>query len=207
MLRLSLVSDDSSLVSHLDGFAVDVIPREAPALTGAEVGTDVFVVDVRRDEQLSVVSDLVCDERRYRSAGAHGCVPSGSPVRELAARIRDAARHHATSAPGGGSRGESGEYRLGDLSIALTRREVTSGARPVELTPVEFRLLALLVRHMPDTTPDHRLAAAVRSGEHDTQRRLRSHIHDLRAKLGDDCDRPKVIVTEPGFGYRLELSA
>ncbi len=220
MLRLSLVSDDTSLSDALDGFAVDVITSEAPAQTGAEVGTDIFVVDARRDERIGVVGEfarlgrplivLAPDEapawrQRYRDAGADECVATGSQHTELAAQIRAIARRHATSS---GHRGAHGEYRVGDLAISLTRHEVTRDGQLIDLTATQFRLLSLLLRHMPDATPDHRLSAAI----HDSNGRaagdaLHAHIQGLREKLGDDGGRPQLLLGEPGFGYRLMASA
>lgn len=223
MLRLSLVSDDTSLSDALDGFAVDVIPCEAPALTGAEVGTDVFVVDARRDERVGVVGefarlgrlliviapdDAPARRQRYRDAGADECVAAGSQHTELAARIREIARRRVISSRVSGDRGAHGEYRVGDLSISLTRHEVMRDEHPIDLTPTQFRLLSLLLRHMPDATPEHRLSAAIHdSNGRDARDLLHAHIQGLREKLGDDAGRPQLLLGEPGFGYRLLASA
>lgn len=220
MLRLSLVSDDTSLSAALDGFAVDVITSEAPALTGAEVGTDVFVVDARRDERVAVVSefarlgrpliviapdDAPARRQRYRDAGADECVAAGSQHTELAARIREIARGHVTSS---GGRGLHGEYRVGDLSISLTRHEVRRGERLIDLTATQFRLLSLLLRHMPDAAPDHRLSAAIHdSNGRDAGDSLHAHIQGLREQLGDAAGHPQLLLGEPGFGYRLMAAA
>ena len=220
MLRLSLVSDDTSLSAALDGFAVDVITSEAPALTGAEVGTDVFVVDARRDECVGVVSafarlgrpliviapdDAPARRQRYRDAGADECVAAGSQHTELAARIREIARRHITSS---GDRGLHGEYRVGDLSISLTRHEVRRGERLIDLTATQFRLLSLLLRHMPDAAPDHRLSAAIHdSNGRDAGDSLHAHIQGLREQLGDAAGHPQLLLGEPGFGYRLMAAA
>lgn len=220
MLRLSLVSDDTSLSAALDGFAVDVITSEAPALTGAEVGTDVFVVDARRDERVAVVSefarlgrpliviapdDAPARRQRYRDAGADECVAAGSQHTELAARIREIARRHVTPSD---DRGRHGEYRVGDLSISLTRHEVRRGERLIDLTATQFRLLSLLLRHMPDAAPDHRLSAAIHdSNGRDAGDSLHAHIQGLREQLGDAAGHPQLLLGEPGFGYRLMAAA
>lgn len=220
MLRLSLVSDDTSLSAALDGFAVDVITSEAPALTGAEVGTDVFVVDARRDERVAVVSefarlgrpliviapdDAPARRQRYRDAGADECVAAGSQHTELAARIREIARRHVTPS---GDRGRHGEYRVGDLSISLTRHEVRRGERLIDLTATQFRLLSLLLRHMPDAAPDHRLSAAIHdSNGRDAGDSLHAHIQGLREQIGDAAGHPQLLLGEPGFGYRLMAAA
>ncbi len=220
MLRLSLVSDDRSLSDALDGFAVDVITSEAPALTGAEVGTDIFVVDARRDERIAVVGEfarlgrplivLAPDEaparrQRYRDAGADECVAAGSQHTELAARIHEIARRHVTSS---GARGTHGEFRVGDLAISLTRHEVVRDEHVIDLSATQFRLLSVLLRHMPDAAPHHRLSAAIHdSNGRDAGDSLRAHIHGLRAKLGDTAGRPRLLLGEPGFGYRLMAAA
>ena len=91
----------------------------------------------------------------------------------------------------------------GDLEIDLVRRQVKRSGEPVALTPIELRLLEVLVgnRGMLLTRDD--LLAAVWGSRRPSERgRLRVTVQHLRRKLHDDAARPRLIFTEPGLGYR-----
>jgi two-component system KDP operon response regulator KdpE len=77
------------------------------------------------------------------------------------------------------------------------------GGRPVELTPKEFAFLALLAR-WPGRVLTHRtILREVWGPEYGTETQyLRVYASQLRRKLDDDAERPR-LVTEPGVGYRL----
>jgi two-component system KDP operon response regulator KdpE len=92
---------------------------------------------------------------------------------------------------------------VGDLRLDLARHEVTAGGRLVELTPKEFAFLALLAR-WPGRVLTHRaILQAVWGPEYGTETQyLRVYASQLRKKLQDDPERPR-LVTEPGVGYRL----
>ena len=117
---------------------------------------------------------------------------------ELAARIRAALRK-------GPSVGEPTEpYLLGDLTVDYAQRSVTVAVRPVELTPIEYRLLyELSVNTGRVLTHDYLLRRIWGPEYSGYSQPVRSFVKKLRRKLGDDSNRPKYIFTQPRVGYRM----
>ena len=94
---------------------------------------------------------------------------------------------------------------FGDLEISLAHHTVLKGGRKIELSPIEFRLLACLVKE-PDKVLSHQaLMANVWGAEYvESQHYLRLYIRYLRGKLEDDPRNPQLILSEWGLGYRFE---
>lgn len=90
----------------------------------------------------------------------------------------------------------------GDLTIELENRRVLRNGQPVDLTPTEFRLLAVLVENVGRVLSHEQLLTQVWGYEYagDTGY-VKRYIWYLRRKLEDDPSNPKHIVTERGFGY------
>ena len=94
--------------------------------------------------------------------------------------------------------------KLGDLEIDSVRHRVVRAGEEIKLTPKEFELLSLLARHAGAVITHKQVLAAVWGPAHteDTQY-LRVYIGHLRQKIEDNPDDPKIIITEPGIGYRI----
>jgi two-component system KDP operon response regulator KdpE len=90
-----------------------------------------------------------------------------------------------------------------DLSVDLVRRVVTVRDQEVKLTPREYDLLRTLIAHAGKVLTHRFLMHAVWGGETDVAY-LRIYIRTLRQKLEADPDRPQLILTEQGVGYRLK---
>ncbi|WP_237153861.1 response regulator [Oryzibacter oryziterrae] len=118
---------------------------------------------------------------------------------ELVARIRVALRHSQT----GGDSG-SAIYEVDGLRVDLAARQVSVDGEEVHLTPIEYKLLSLLVRHAGKVLTHGQLLKEV-WGQHslDNTHYLRIHTQHLREKLKDDPLSPRYIFTEAGIGYRL----
>ncbi len=131
--------------------------------------------------------------------GANDYVEKPFGVGELLARIRAGLRQ--TSDPAA----HRGPVVAGDVIIDLDRRLVTRDAQPVRLTPKEYDLLSHLARHAGKLVGHAVLLTAVWGAAHaaDTQY-LRVVIGQLRHKLEADPAEPKLILTEPAVGYRLQ---
>jgi two-component system, OmpR family, KDP operon response regulator KdpE len=92
----------------------------------------------------------------------------------------------------------------GALRIDLSRREVTMDGRAVHLTPVEYRLLALLAQNAGKVLTHRALLKDVWGPGHmEDTHYLRVYMTQLRRKLEADPTQPKLLTTEPGVGYRL----
>jgi two-component system KDP operon response regulator KdpE len=135
--------------------------------------------------------------------GADDYVTKPFSMAELLARVRVALRHRPPAIGAGSAPVDETVLEVGDLRLDLARRSVTVGDRPVELTPKEFAFLALLAR-WPGRVLTHRaiLQEVWGPGYGTETQYLRVYASQLRKKLADDPDEPR-LVTEPGVGYRL----
>ena len=133
-------------------------------------------------------------------AGADDYVSKPFGVGELLARMRVALRHaaHAGSDPG------ESTFSVSDLHVDLGRRQVVVAGNTVHLTPIEYRLLATLIRHAGKIlTHKHILTEVWGPNQTDQAQYLRVYVAQLRRKLERDPARPRYLLTEPGVGYRL----
>jgi len=174
-----------------------VLDLGLPDMDGKEV-----LRRLRTWSQLPVVilsaRDREAEKIEALDTGADDFVNKPFGAGELMARLRAALRHRMQAA------GEVPVLRVEDLEIDLPRHRVTRGGRELKLTPREFDLLALLVRHAGKVVTHRQLLTTVwgPAHEHDTQY-LRVYVGQLRQKIERDPAAPALIVTEPGIGYRL----
>ena len=138
------------------------------------------------------------DKIRALDAGADDYVTKPFAMGELLARLRVALRHGAGGA-------EEATFSSGDLTVDLARRRVTVGGAEVRLTPIEFRLLAELAKHPGRVLTHEQLLRNVWGPSHVHEHHyVRVYMAQLRRKLEKDASRPKLLITEPGVGYRLK---
>ncbi|WP_159719023.1 response regulator [Geminicoccus flavidas] len=174
-----------------------VLDLGLPDMDGKEV-----LRRLRTWSQLPVVilsaRDREAEKIEALDTGADDFVNKPFGAGELMARLRAALRHRMQTA------GEVPVLRVEDLEIDLPRHRVIRGGRELKLTPKEFDLLALLVRHAGKVVTHRQLLTTVwgPAHEHDTQY-LRVYVGQLRQKIERDPAAPALIVTEPGIGYRL----
>ncbi len=130
--------------------------------------------------------------------GADDYVTKPFSVGELLARIRTAMRHSLRS----GS--ESTVFATGDLKVDLSARMVYRKGEEVHLTPLEYKLLVTMIRHVGKVLT-HRFLLREVWGPQDSQENhyLRVFVASLRRKLEADPTRPRHILTEQGVGYRF----
>lgn len=138
------------------------------------------------------------DKIRALDAGADDYLTKPFGIGELLARIRVALRHSARS--------ESGEsqFTMGDVKVDLARRQVTKANEEVHLTPIEYRLLATLIKYEGRVITHRQLLREVWGLNSSEQTQyLRVYMAQLRHKLETNPSRPQFLTTEPGVGYRL----
>ena len=99
---------------------------------------------------------------------------------------------------------EENTFSTGDLRVDLARRRVLLKARPVYLTPIEYRLLTALVKRAGQVLTHRELLEEVWDRLHAEQTHyLHVYVAHLRRKIEADPARPRYILTEPRVGYRL----
>ncbi|MFO0554651.1 MAG: response regulator [Polyangiaceae bacterium] len=133
-------------------------------------------------------------------AGADDYLTKPFGVNELLARMRVALRHAQTAT----SASPAGVLEFGDLRVDLARREVFRGTEDLHLTPIEYRLLAYFAQHAGKVLTHQQILKEVWGPAYAAHTHyVRVHVAELRKKIEREPSRPKLLVTEPGVGYRL----
>lgn len=160
---------------------------------------------IRRAREWSDVPIIVLSAREREAEkiesldlGADDYVNKPFNVGELMARIRTALRHRMQR------RAETPVLQVGDLEIDAVRHRALRGGVELKLTPKEFELLSFLGRHAGRVVTHKQILAAVWGPAHteDTQY-LRVYVGQLRQKIEKQSADPRIILTEPGIGYRI----
>lgn len=119
---------------------------------------------------------------------------------ELLARLKVAQRHARGSAPQ-----MPQIFENGDMKVDFERRQVFIGDKEIHLTPTEYKLFTMLVKHAGKVVTRTQLLKEVwGKNSSENSHYLRIYTQHLRQKLGDNPLHPKYIITEAGIGYRLK---
>jgi len=120
---------------------------------------------------------------------------------ELLARIRVALRH---AAPKSNDQGEA-VFVAEELKIDFLKRQVYCGTREIHLTPIEYRLLTVLVKNAGRVMTHRQILKEVWGPPYVEQTHyLRVFMNQLRKKIETDSARPHFLLNEPGIGYRFK---
>jgi len=173
-----------------------------PDLDGLEV--------IRRVREWSRMPIIVVSARgKARSkvealdAGADAYLTKPFGAGELLARVRVAFRH-AASLPQPGSADLPSRFAVRGLEVDLDRRRIAGDGQPIHLTPIEYRLIALLVRHAGKVLTHRFILKEVWGpGSVEDTHYLRVFMANLRRKIEEDPAQPRYLLTEVGVGYRL----
>ena len=163
-----------------------------------------FIRDLRQWSQMPVI---VLSARAEESdkiaaldAGADDYLSKPFGIGELQARLRVALRRHAATTPG------EPVVAFADIRVDLANRRIQRGEEEIHLTPIEFRLLAVLLNNHGKVLTQRQLLSQVwgpNAIEHSHY--LRIYMGHLRQKLEADPARPRHLLTETGIGYRFML--
>jgi two-component system KDP operon response regulator KdpE len=175
-----------------------ILDLALPDLHGTEVleqlrswsNVPVIVLSVESDEQEKV---------QLLRMGADDYVVKPFGIAELLARSEAALRRYFKSAT------ENPVVIAGPLSIDLVGRTVLLNKNQIRLTRKEYRLLHILATHVGLVVTHDQLLKDIWSGnQRDNIQYLRILVRKLRQKIEADSNRPRLLVTESGVGYRLQ---
>jgi two-component system KDP operon response regulator KdpE len=154
----------------------------------------VIVLSARTDE---------ADKIAALDAGADDYLSKPFGVGELMARVRVALRRGQAVAGAAES-----VFRFGDVVVDLAARRVQRGGELVHLTPIEYRLLGLLITNAGRVLTHRNMLREVWGPSHSERTHyLRVYMGQLRQKLEADAAQPRHLLTETGVGYRLMVDA
>ena len=223
MKRILVVEDDASIAFGLqldlkgEGYDVEIAPDGESALRRARgesfdlilldlmlPGKDGYEVcrELRRDGSKTPIIMLTARTQEAEKVmgleiGADDYVTKPFSPRELRARIKAALRRTADDDPP--------VCRFGDVEVDFGRCELRRAGQPVELTALEFKLLAALVRNGGKVlSRDQLLDLVWGHGTFVTDRVVDNHIVTLRKKVEPDPSEPRYIVSVRGLGYRFD---
>jgi len=223
MARILVVEDEPPLALgleddlKLEGYEVEVVrDGEAASRRAKEGSFDLIILDVMlpRKDGFEVCRELrraglrmpvilltaktqESDKVLGLELGADDYVTKPFSPRELRARVKAVLRRSA---------GEMPEiYRFGEVEVDFTRCELRQAGNTVEITPVEFKLLAAFIRHRGHTLSRDKLLDEVWGQEtFVTDRVVDTHITNLRKKIEPKPSEPRFLVSVRGMGYRFD---
>jgi len=161
-----------------------------------------FISHLRRESSIPVImitaKQQEADVIRGFDLGADDYITKPFKLRELLVRLRAVLRR---SAPKGI---EEVRLTIGNISLDRSRHEVRKREQMVELTPLEFQVLEMLMQSPGQVIRRAELCMRLmENGYSGSEATLKIHIRNLRLKLGDDLEQPRYIETVFGVGYRF----
>jgi two-component system, OmpR family, KDP operon response regulator KdpE len=173
-----------------DGDGLDVI-RDVRGFSSVPI----IVLSARSDE---------LDKIAALDAGADDYLTKPFGVGELLARVRANLRRPRSAAGDGAAHEDDSVFKFGEVAVDRTARVVRRGGQEVHLTPIEYRLLSVLMANAGRVLTHRQLLREVWGPSHvDQSHYLRIYMGHLRQKLEVDPTQPQHLLTETAVGYRL----
>jgi len=180
--------------SHPDLILLDIM---MPNMDGYQ-----FITQLRRCSETPVIMITArqqeADIIKGFDLGADDYITKPFRMRELLVRMRAVLRRAAVK------EAESPLLAIGDLALDCGKHEVHQGGQLIELTPLEFQMLEILMQAPGQVVRRADLAMRLmENGYTGSEATLKIHIRNLRLKLNDDLNQPRYIETVFGIGYRF----
>lgn len=135
-------------------------------------------------------------------AGADDYLTKPFGLGELLARLRVAMRHSVSNP----AQDQEGIFSTGELKVDLVKRQIMVSDNEVHLTPIQYRLLAVLIKNAGKVLTHQYLLKEVWGPSYkDNSHYLRIYMSQLRQKLETNPTQPQYLLTESGVGYRLKI--
>lgn len=209
LLRMGLTTQGYEILEAPNGKAALELLSQNPALIILDLG----LPDIQGHELLRTIRGrnedvpIVVLSSRGDEAGKVQALDLGADdyltkpfgMDELLARLRAALRHQLQV------QGERPLFRSAGLSVDLVRRIVKVGDKEIKLSPKEYDLLRVLVQHAGKVLT-HRFLLKELWDELTDAQYLRVYVRQLRQKIEADPERPQLLLTETGIGYRLRAA-
>jgi DNA-binding response OmpR family regulator len=223
MARILIVEDEPTLALvleddlKLEGYEVEVVrDGDTASRRAREQWFDLIILDVmlphkdgfevcrelrRAGLRMAVIlltaKTQESDKVLGLELGADDYVTKPFSPRELRARVKAALRR---------ATGEMPEiYRFGDMEVDFTRCELRRAGNGVEITPIEFKILAAFIRHHGQILSRNKLLDQVWGREtFVTDRVVDTHITNLRKKIEPKPNAPRFLISVRGMGYRFD---
>jgi two-component system KDP operon response regulator KdpE len=187
---------------------LSVAARVRPAVTLLDLGLPdrdglSFISDLRLWSRTPIVVLSARSSERDKvealDAGADDYLTKPFGVAELLARVRAALRR--TEPP---PVEQAPEFRFGDVTVDHLSRRIEKAGAEIRLTPIEYRLLALLIANTGRVLTHRQMLLNIWGTlPPESSSYLRVHVGNLRRKIESDPARPRHILTETGVGYRF----
>ena len=211
VVRNALGTENARVIEAATGRdAIDLAAAERPSIVILDLGLpDVSGLEVCREIRSWSLAPIIVLSARHSDqekvalldAGADDYITKPFSPSELQARVRAQLRR-ARLAP---AAGPVQVITVGNLVIDPVKPSLKKGDVAVHLTKTEWALLRTLLKHAGRTLTHRQLFHAVwGNSSGDMHQYLRVHIRSVRRKIEADPVRPRLIVTEPGVGYRFE---
>lgn len=189
--------DTASRRARERGFDLIILDVMLPRKDGFEVCRELRRTGFRMPVILLTAKTQESDKILGLELGADDYVTKPFSPRELRARVKAALRRAAGGIPE--------IYRFGDAEVDFTRCELRRAGQAVEMTPIEFKLLAAFIRHRSQILSRDKLLDEVWGRQtFVTDRVVDTHITNLRKKIETTPSEPRFLVNVRGMGYRFD---
>lgn len=209
MLRAALSDADFDLTEAESGReGVRLVATNSPDVVVLDLGLPDFdgvecIKEIRQWSHVPIIVLSARGEERSKvqalDAGAHDYVTKPFSVPELIARIRVALRLQDPNL------NAQATFESSSMKINFSTREVMVRGGTIHLTPIEYKLLTLLVQHAGKVLTHRQILSKVWGPLYANQNHyLRVFMKSLRHKIEEDPARPRILITESGVGYRFK---